>query len=255
MGTRRIMHGEFTLERGGRCVTSAFEATLVACCVLGILAAGIAAPAGEAELSTADRLTSNDAYIAADGCQWTLGTAAVEKVIALEDGRLLVKSLKNKLTGRELAPPGESFEEITSAVVGLPGEGPWALTSARPSKLAQGELQLELTLSRGPLAVTQELRDLSRIEHHSRVAHHRQRGPAADQDRRARLSEPGGTLAARPGQLDFHWMTGGENQPGSWMLKTEKLDPAKPRTFDSYEPFPARRRRRFPATASTPRSR
>ena len=38
-------------------------------------------------------------------------------------------------------------------------------------------------------------------------------------------------------------MTGGENQPGSWMLKTEKLSRAKPRTFDSYEPFPAARRR------------
>ena len=33
-------------------------------------------------------------------------------------------------------------------------------------------------------------------------------------------------------------MTGGENQPGSWVLKTERLGPAKARTFDSYEPFP-----------------
>ncbi len=34
-------------------------------------------------------------------------------------------------------------------------------------------------------------------------------------------------------------MTGGENQPGSWVLKSETLDPAKPRRFDSYEPFVA----------------
>ena len=57
-----------------------------------------------------------------------------------------------------------------------------------------------------------------------------------------RIVEPGFlNLAARPGDpapLDFHWMTGGENRPGSWTLKTEKLDPAKPRSFDSYEPFP-----------------
>ncbi len=56
-----------------------------------------------------------------------------------------------------------------------------------------------------------------------------------------RIVEPGFlNLTAQPGAaaaLDFHWMTGGENQPGSWMLKTEKLDPAKPRTFDSYEPM------------------
>ena len=34
-------------------------------------------------------------------------------------------------------------------------------------------------------------------------------------------------------------MTGGENDPGSWMLRTEKLAAGKPRTFDSYDPFPS----------------
>jgi hypothetical protein len=61
-------------------------------------------------------------------------------------------------------------------------------------------------------------------------------------DRPLTIVEPGflteSLRPGDPGQLDFHWMTGGENQPGSWMLKTEKLTSAKPRTFDSYEPFP-----------------
>jgi hypothetical protein len=32
-------------------------------------------------------------------------------------------------------------------------------------------------------------------------------------------------------------MTGGENRPGSWTLKTEKLPSGRARTFDSYDPF------------------
>jgi hypothetical protein len=41
--------------------------------------------------------------------------------------------------------------------------------------------------------------------------------------------------AGDPAALDFHWMTGGENNPGSWVMKTEGLAPGEPRTFDSYE--------------------
>jgi hypothetical protein len=41
-----------------------------------------------------------------------------------------------------------------------------------------------------------------------------------------------------PEKLDFLWMTGGDNRPGSWLLKTEKLSAAKSRAFDSYDPFP-----------------
>ena len=58
-----------------------------------------------------------------------------------------------------------------------------------------------------------------------------------------RIVEPGFlNETLRPGDAeatDFHWMTGGENSPGSWMLKVEKLAASKRRTFDSYEPFPA----------------
>ncbi|MBI4165371.1 MAG: alpha-galactosidase [Acidobacteria bacterium] len=38
--------------------------------------------------------------------------------------------------------------------------------------------------------------------------------------------------------LDFHWITGGENQVGSWVLKTEQLSTEKPRLFDSADPYP-----------------
>jgi len=51
-----------------------------------------------------------------------------------------------------------------------------------------------------------------------------------------------------------NWMTGGENQPGSWDLKTEKLGFEKARVFDSYEPFPVAAQASFPEMASTRKS-
>ncbi|HET6387142.1 MAG TPA: hypothetical protein VFJ58_27455, partial [Armatimonadota bacterium] len=55
--------------------------------------------------------------------------------------------------------------------------------------------------------------------------------------------EPGiFSLQLQPvGPHDFHWMTGGENQPDMWLLQTEQLAPGKPRRFDSYDPFPTKR--------------
>jgi hypothetical protein len=56
------------------------------------------------------------------------------------------------------------------------------------------------------------------------------------------------TMSAKLGdltKLDFHWMTGGENAPGSWVLKTEALDSGSPRMFDSYDPFPGTAKARY----------
>jgi hypothetical protein len=49
------------------------------------------------------------------------------------------------------------------------------------------------------------------------------------------------TVAAnlgQPSEIDLHWMTGGENQAGSWVLKTESPGSGVGRKFDSYDPFP-----------------
>ena len=181
--------------------------------------------------------------IASDGKSWTLTTGRVEQVVALEDGRLVLKSLKNQATGRELIPPGTVSDEfavrLADAEPPVTGAaGPWTLVRADQKRLGQGELQLDLTLHRGPLRVTKSYVVVSRLERHPPMGHAGQRG-----EQPLRLVEPSFLrMAARlgdPAALDFHWMTGGENQPGSWVLKTEKLNRAKPRTFDSYEPFPA----------------
>ncbi|MCX7424521.1 MAG: hypothetical protein NTW96_02630 [Planctomycetia bacterium] len=186
-------------------------------------------------------MAADDAYIKAETNRWTLGTATMQRVIALEDGRLLLKSFKNRTSGRELVSGGaasgefslrlgEAKEPITGAT------GPWKLIHAEQAKLSQGELQLDLTIQRESLQVTKSymiypgssiVRQWITIKNVG--------------DQPLIIGQPGFLAeTVRPGNpedLDFHWMTGGENQPGSWMLKTETLSAAKPRTFDSYEPF------------------
>jgi len=63
---------------------------------------------------------AEEGYIRAEGSQWTLGTATVERVVALEEGKLLLKSLKDKVTGRELISSGTPSEEF---FVRLPAPG------------------------------------------------------------------------------------------------------------------------------------
>ena len=188
----------------------------------------LAAPADEASI-TADRNT------------WTLRTATVERVIALEEGTLLLKSFKNRVTGRELVPRGAKSEEfflhLGDARQTLTGStGPWKLVRARQTRLPQGELQLDLTLQREALLVTR-----SYVVYPGSSIIREWMTVTNAGTKPVKILEPSIlNLAVRPGQpdtMDFHWMTGGENQPGSWVLKTEKLKPVKPRQFDSYEPF------------------
>ena len=102
---------------------------------------------------------ADDASITAGGNQWILSTAAVQRVIALEGGRLLLKSFKNKITGRELVAAGTPSEELLvrvgDAKEPLTGAtGPWNLVRAEQTTLRQGERRLDLVLKRGPLRVT-----------------------------------------------------------------------------------------------------
>jgi len=201
--------------------------------------AGIYATVCWSLLATA--AAAEEAYITAEGNRWTLGTATAERVVALEEGKLLLKSFKDKVAGRELISGGTPSEEFSlrlgDAEEPLSGAtGPWKLVRANQTKLNQGELQLDLTLQRGSLLVT---KSYVVYPGSSIMRQWITLGNAGDQP--LEVVEPGFLCeTVRPGDpasLDFHWMTGGENRPGSWTLRTEKLSADKPRTFDSYEPF------------------
>ena len=100
------------------------------------------------------RLQADDATIKQDGPQWKLETATMERVIALEDGKLLLKSFKNKASGRELIPPGTPSEEFFLAVNQNTNRwsgsmGGWKLADSKVTKLGQGEQQLDICLQIG----------------------------------------------------------------------------------------------------------
>lgn len=190
-------------------------------------------------LSAASVVQAQDAYIKTRPNQWTMGTGRVEKIVALENGKLVLKSLTNKSSGHQMAAPGALAQEF-SVGTGAANDktGGWELVGAKNSKMKQGEQQLDITLRRGALRVTKSYVVYPQSSIIREWATFANAGMMPLQ-----IVDPGFlNLAIKPGgsnSLDFHWMTGGENYPGSWLLKTETLNPQKPRLFDSYDPFPA----------------
>lgn len=200
------------------------------CSLLALIGASFTAIADEAEIRQSEN-------------QWVLRTSQMERVIALEDGRLILKSLKDRTAGRELLGKGETVEEFLPPMAGAArtqqnSAAGWRLIDSKQSKLSQGELQLDITLQRDALEVTKSymlypgssiLREWVRFKNVGSV-------PLPIQDP-CFLN-----LTLRPGEAvppAFSWMSGAENSPGSWKVITEPLNPMKPRKFDSYEPFPA----------------
>ena len=169
--------------------------------------------------------TNQDAYITQNGDTWILGSASVEMTVSLRNGMLLTTGLKNKMNGHDLSP----FDAI----------GPWTFVAAKTSKLTQGELRLDLTLSRDSLGLTKTYVVYPGSSIIRQWAEFKNLGSVP-----LKLSDPEFLkTSAQIGDresLDLDWMTGGDNGHGSWVLKTEKLDVEKPRQFDSYDPFPDR---------------
>jgi hypothetical protein len=183
-----------------------------------------------------------EAGIEQKGTQWTLSTESMQEVVALEDGKFLLKSLKDRATGRELAPADVVSDEFFVSVDGVSNRwsgagGGWRLVGSHVERLRQHEARLDVTLQKDSLQVTKsyEIYPGSSIVRQWVAFKNAGQSPL-------RIIQPGFLdFSAQPGALrglDFDWMSGGENMPGSWKLKTEALQPGQPRKFDSYEPFP-----------------
>lgn len=183
--------------------------------------------------------TSGDAYVRREDSRWVMGTATVEKAVALREGRLHTERFQNKLSRREMAVGGLAVDELGESVTGVAGNGPWKLESARISKLKQGELSLELTFSREGLAVTRHYVVYPKTSVIREWQTIKNVGNAPIRVVEPRFLVTTARLGTTAETLDFHWMTGAENQPGCWLLKTESLKPGVARRFDSYDPFPA----------------
>jgi hypothetical protein len=182
---------------------------------------------------------SQDAYVRRAGDSWILGTAKVERTVTLQDGRLVTTSWKNKVSGKQLIPAGAPSDELRVGVEGQDisgSDGNWQLIGAQDHTLAQGEIQLDISLRHGSLEATKSFVVYPGSSIIREWVSFKNAGSTA-----VTIIDPGFlNFSARVGtadDVDFDWMTGGENRPGSWMLKTEKLQAGKPRAFDSSDPF------------------
>ncbi|MEN6535752.1 MAG: hypothetical protein ABFD89_18960 [Bryobacteraceae bacterium] len=184
-------------------------------------------------------LLAQDAYVKRDGNSWSFGTSKVERTVKLDNGRFYTGKWTDLKSGRELLTGirGEEFAAVIDGaqISGL--SGGWTLVSARDVKQSDGSQQLDVILQRGGLEVMKSFVVYPSSSIIREWATFRNLG-----SQRLQIDEPRFlTIATTLGQfdkIDFHWMTGGENCPGSWVLKTEALQPGSPRRFDSYDPFP-----------------
>jgi hypothetical protein len=177
------------------------------------------------------------------GSQWTLVTSKMERTIALRDGRLVTEHFRDRTTGRDLVAKSTVGEEFLAPVAngtesGNGSGGGWRLLSSKQSRLPQGERQLDICLRRDAFQVTKSyvVYPGSSIVREW-VTFKNVGGATLPLPEPCFLNLTVQPSTAQPAEL--LWMSGGENVPGSWNLKTEALSPAQPRKFDSYEPFPA----------------
>jgi len=182
---------------------------------------------------------AQDAYIRRNGDAWTIGTTKVERELRLKNGRLLSTSWKDKKTGQQLLPEGIVSDELQVILDGQQVSGTtggWALVRANARTHTQTAKQLDITVRRGDLEATKSYIVYPQSSIIREYVSFKNVGTGS-----LRVSEPGflniTTKPGAPESLDFYWMTGGDNRPGSWELKKELLQSGKPRIFDSYDPF------------------
>ena len=175
-------------------------------------------------------LAGSGAYIRREGPDWVIGTSKVEQRISLRNGRLVLVSLRNKLSGRDYCAGGQKSSPLRFQESGM--ETGWELAGEHTQHLAQGEMQLDLQLKSGTLEVTKHwvvypetaiIREWATIENVS----------ASDIPlRNIFFLNTAISLGALP-DVELSYMTGGGNYNGSQLLKTEPLKQGYSRAFDS----------------------
>jgi hypothetical protein len=176
-----------------------------------------------------------DAYVRREGMTWIMGTSMAERTIALRDGRLVLTSLRNKLSDREYREAGRDPEEIRITVDGVTLSeqiANWTLVSERTRQLSQGEMQLDIKLKTGSVEVTKHwviyphtaiVREWLSVENMSS-------GEVRISDLFFLNTRP---LGANPDRLELDYISGGGNFNGSQLLKTESVHRSYEHMFDS----------------------
>ncbi len=184
-----------------------------------------------------------DAFVKTEGNSWTFGSSSVQRTVTLADGALAITAFTDRATGRDLLPRGHSSDPFVllvgpdrKKVSGMTGG--WKLVNAVTVKGPVGEQTLSITLEGNALRVAQNYQVYPGSSVIREWLDVRNAGAAplvVSDPQFLRTTVAPGEL----GSLQFNWMSGAENVPGSWLLKTESLKVGKTREFDSFDPFPA----------------
>lgn len=183
----------------------------------------------------------DDAFIKQEGSRWDFGTSKAKRVVALENGKLLLKSFENRVSGRELVPQDAVSEEFAFSI----GEsnrltsasGGWKLVGSKETTQKQGERQLDITLEQNGIQITKSYMIYPGSSIIREWIAFKNIGNAPVQIMEPTFLDFTAKIGDLP-SVDFHWMTGGADFSGSWKLVTESLNAVKPIKFDSYEPYP-----------------
>ena len=168
-----------------------------------------------------------------------LGTGLVRRVVEVAQGRLHETQrvqADTAVDGLRLTSDGFFFGAAEAGSIDG-GTGDWELRDSAVTILEQGELQLQITLTRRSLAATKTyvLYPLSSVIRE--WVTFKNVGQEA-----LLLTDPGfldlAISTPQPSRTRFFWMSGGASVWGSWRLYNESLTAEKQREFDTYDPFP-----------------
>ena len=191
--------------------------------------------------TVANAVTSGDASITFDSgtTTWTLSTATVEKKLQLSGGSYQLTSFKNKTTSHEMIQGTGQLSDEFAITVGSTlytgSTGSWTYDNYTTATLAQGELELVVTMHNSQI----------------KVARHYIVYPSTGiiQEWTVFTNISGGALSYTEPSIfrqrilqnemasnTFYYMTGGGNFDGSHTLKPVSLTNSYSRTFDSRGP-------------------
>lgn len=180
---------------------------------------------------------SGDAYARFDARTntWTIGTALVEHKLRFSGGAFSLISIENKAARRLYqtdSPPADEFRLVANGQTYSGAAGKWTWKPGDARVLAQGEIELTVTLENDLLAVqkTYVVYPETGIVRQWIRYRNRTNGSITVENPHFFSTRVRGGDASK---LTLHYMTGGGSFSGSQILKEVRLSESYSRTFDS----------------------
>jgi hypothetical protein len=174
-------------------------------------------------------------YATRQGMSWRIGTSKVEQVISLSDGRFILSSFRNKLSGKDYSGRSSMADLIRLRVDGVETSSEawrWAFAGEHQQAQKNGELQFDIQLQAGTLTAIMHCMiypGSGIIRQWITLRNTSQKG--------VRISDlsflNAGFSLGNLDQCEFGYLSGGGNFNGSQLLKTEPMHSGYRKTLDS----------------------